>query len=91
MVQPFRTNIGKLTDGRSFPLRLEILFSLFYDDRHELSGRNHHALVDAQQTRLMFIHFINLCNDPSGLGDRLQSIGSEGILQRSILEFFTTK
>ena len=51
MVQPFRTNIGKLPDGRRFPLRLEILFSLFYDNRHELSGRNHHALVDAQQTR----------------------------------------
>jgi hypothetical protein len=35
-----------------FPLHLPILFSLFHGTRYELAGRNHHALLDAQQTHL---------------------------------------
>lgn len=88
MVQTFRLNIGRLSDGRSFPLRLKILFSLFYGSRHELSGRNHHALVDAQQTRLMLMRFMTLCSDSSTLENSQLSIDSEIILQRTIPDFF---
>jgi hypothetical protein len=88
MVQPFRVNLGKLLDGTSFPLRLQILFPLFHGTRHELAGRNHHALVDAQQTRLMFRSFIALCKDLSAPDMPLQYRDDGGVLQKSLLDFF---
>ena len=88
MVRPFRANLGKLSDGTAFPLRLPILFPLFHGTRHELAGRNHHALVDAQQTRLMFRSFIALCKDLSAPDMPLQYTDDGGVLQKSLLDFF---
>ena len=88
MVRPFRANLGKLSDGTPFPLRLPILFPLFHSTRHELAGRNHHALVDAQQTCLIFRSFIALCKDPSAPDMPLQYRDDRGLLQKSLLDFF---
>jgi hypothetical protein len=88
MVRPFRANLGKLSDGTPFPLRLPILFPLFHGTRHELAGRNHHALVDAQQTRLMFWSFIALCKDLSAPDKPFQYKDDRGVRQKSLLDYF---
>ena len=63
MVRHFRANLGKLSDGTPFPLRLPILFPLFHGIRHELAGRNHHALIDATDTlNVLELHyFAKIC------------------------------
>ncbi|KAI0425964.1 hypothetical protein F5Y09DRAFT_346188 [Xylaria sp. FL1042] len=54
-------NIVQLPPGfRSFPLKLETLFSVLYPC-HDLRGRNHRALIDCQQTRLVLDAFDHLC------------------------------
>jgi hypothetical protein len=88
MVQPFRENLRKLPDGTAFPLRLPILFPLVHGIRHELAGRNHHALVDAQQTRLMFQTFRVLCQERSAPDQPLEHRDKGGIFQQSLLDFF---
>jgi hypothetical protein len=87
MVRPFRETLGKLLDGTSFPLRLPILFPLFHGIRHKLAGLNHHALVDAQQTRLIFQNFITFCRDVSTLNKPIEYRDS-GVLQKSPLDIF---
>jgi hypothetical protein len=53
---------GKLPmiNQKPFPLRLEILFEVLFP-RSNLKGRNHEALVDCQQTRLVLQCFQWLC------------------------------
>ncbi|KAJ5961742.1 hypothetical protein N7501_006683 [Penicillium viridicatum] len=53
--------------GQRFPLSLPMLFLLFlllFEGNHPLSGRNHHALVDAQQLALVAKLYMDLCKPP---------------------------
>ena len=61
MVHPFQDNLGKLLNGKKFPTSLPVLFPLLYGTRHELYGRNHYALADTLQLRLMFQALKQLC------------------------------
>ncbi|KAJ5781652.1 uncharacterized protein N7518_010135 [Penicillium psychrosexuale] len=70
LFQEFRTNVRRVLGrtcfkGRSFPLKLPLLFVLLFGDTHPLAGRNHRALVDAQQLALLARLFIDLCKPPS--------------------------
>jgi hypothetical protein len=68
-----------------------VLFLLLFGDDDPLSGRNHHALVDAQQLAQMAKLFIDLCKPPhkrvywqkSGIKNR-----GSCKRQRSMEEFF---
>ncbi|KAJ5168065.1 uncharacterized protein N7482_003659 [Penicillium canariense] len=65
----FRANVKRVIgntcyQSRPFPLSLSILFLVLFGEDHPLSGRNHHALVDAQQLALMADLFIDLCKPP---------------------------
>ncbi|KAF5681886.1 zinc finger protein [Fusarium circinatum] len=51
LCQTFRQNLPRIKLGKQFPLRLEIIFSVFHPG-HKLIGTNHQALPDCQQTRL---------------------------------------
>jgi len=91
MIHLFRKNLRKLLNGMPFPLRLPFLFPLFHGIHHELSGRNHHALVDAQQTRLMFQAFKALCTDVSERRESWSFRDSAGVTQNSITVYYSTK
>jgi hypothetical protein len=60
LVHPFRQLLDMFPEGKHFPARLPNLFPLFYSPRHQLSGRNHVAFIDALQTRLMLYAFRQL-------------------------------
>jgi hypothetical protein len=66
--------------ARAFPLNLPVLFLLLFGKHHELSGRNHNALVDTQQLSLLTKVFIDLCKPPNErvlwLGSELKKLGS---------------
>lgn len=47
--------------GRRFPLSLPLVFPLLFGLDHPLSGKNHHALVDAKQLTLMVKLYVDLC------------------------------
>lgn len=64
MIRRFRENLPKLDDGRFCCCKLEVLFPLLFPG-HELQGLNHHALVDAQQLRLLVIFMEERCRPPS--------------------------
>ena len=64
----FRRNIArhlgrKCFKGKQFILKLPVLFTLLFAG-HSLDGRNHDALVDAQQTVLLLSLFMDLCKPP---------------------------
>ncbi|KAG5746776.1 hypothetical protein H9Q70_010552 [Fusarium xylarioides] len=60
LVQQFRLNLPKIgKEKKMFPLRLEILFPTMFP-RSKLVGRNHQALIDVFQTRLVFMGLIDL-------------------------------
>lgn len=50
--------------GRSFPLQLQVLFTVPYQG-HDLVGLNHDALVDARQLSMLVRLFIDLCKLPN--------------------------
>lgn len=50
--------------GRSFPLKLQVLFTVLYEG-HDLVGLNHDALVDARQLSMLVRLFIDLCKPPN--------------------------
>ncbi|KAG4291188.1 hypothetical protein FPRO06_03074 [Fusarium proliferatum] len=50
--QTFRQNLPRIKLGKQFPVRLEIIFPVFYPE-HKLIGANHQALADCQQAREM--------------------------------------
>lgn len=69
VLNEFRDNLNaiigyKCYRGGVFPLRLSLVFPLLFGKDHPLAGRNHHALVDAQQLSLMTRLFIDLCKPP---------------------------
>ncbi|KLO98372.1 uncharacterized protein LW94_7842 [Fusarium fujikuroi] len=72
---------------RIFPLKLEIIFSVFYP-RHKLCGRNHRTLVDCQQTKLVLDKFDSLCNPVESRGSEWQPEEMATVSQRQILDFF---
>ena len=57
------------TMGR-FPLSLPVIFPLIFVG-HELVGRNHRAVVDAMQLRLMVQYLENNCGSPEDRNDDL--------------------
>ena len=59
-------------NGKPFPATLSTIFPILFP-RHELVGRNHRALVDYQQTRLVTTAFEEFA----------KSIGSPGRLEFS--------
>lgn len=67
----FRQNLGdvKLKNGRPFPLSLPIMFPIMMTHRHELYGRNHHAIIDAQQLKCLTDVFGILCRPPQDRPD----------------------
>ena len=64
---PYGKNLPKTSGQRRCPLALEILFPLLFK-AHELVGKNHRALADALQLRLMVKLFEELCK-PLGKRD----------------------
>ena len=70
LLQEFRTNVRRVIGrtcfkGRTFPLTLPLVFVLLFGYAHPLAGRNHRALVNAQQLALLARLFIDLCKPPS--------------------------
>jgi hypothetical protein len=63
MIPLFRKNLPKSDNGKNFPLSLEVIFPIMYKG-HELVGRNHRAIVDALQLRLMVMAFEQNCKPP---------------------------
>ncbi|KAG8666450.1 hypothetical protein FPOAC1_011257 [Fusarium poae] len=72
---------------KRFPLKLEILFPLMFP-RSGLVGRNHQALVDSQQTRLVMVGFDWLCKSVKQRGTTWRSENFDMPSHRSIEEFF---
>ena len=64
MIPQFQNNLPKMWGGRRFPMKLEILFTLFFSSHH-LVEKNHRVLVDALQLRLMAMLFKKPCKPPS--------------------------
>ncbi|KAJ5597568.1 Threonyl/alanyl tRNA synthetase SAD [Penicillium hordei] len=81
--------IGKTCHrGRAFPLKLPVVFPLLFGEEDPLSGKNHHALIDAKQLCRMAKVFIDLCKPPGQrLGvDKLRS----GKRERKTEEFLSS-
>jgi hypothetical protein len=53
-------NLHALPNGKRLPLKLDIIFPLLFP-RHALIGKNHRALVDAQQLRLVTMKLEEFC------------------------------
>ena len=53
-------NLHALPNGERLPLKLDILFPLLFP-RHVLTGKNHRALADAQQLRLVTMKLEEFC------------------------------
>ncbi|MCJ1250471.1 hypothetical protein MMC30_007699 [Trapelia coarctata] len=64
------TTLPRSSMGKLFSTRLDVLFPILFAG-HELVGRNHHALRDAQQLRLMALLLIEL-RKPHALRDLSQ-------------------
>ncbi|KAH7165628.1 hypothetical protein EDB81DRAFT_877997 [Dactylonectria macrodidyma] len=85
---------AKLPDDKRFPLTLPIIFPIMMGTDHVLAGKNHHALVDAQQLQCMMAIFRVLClspqNRPNGwLEQFLQDPSSHRAgLRQAMLESF---
>jgi hypothetical protein len=63
LIPEYRKGLPKNSLGKVFPAGLEVLFSILFAD-HDLAGRNHRALADAQQLRLMFLVLVELHKPP---------------------------
>jgi hypothetical protein len=60
MIPLYQKNLPKMLGQSRFPTKLEILFPLLFSGHH-LVGKNHRAMVDALQLRLMVKLFEELC------------------------------
>jgi hypothetical protein len=83
LLKEFRANleqtIGKdCFHGRRFPLKLPFVFPLLFGEGHDLAGRNHNALIDAQQLASMVILFVDLCKPPE---ERVVGNGPEAVIR----------
>lgn len=64
MIPQYRQHFPRSSTGKFFSARLDVLFPILFAG-HELVGRNHHALQDAQQLRLMALLLIELQKRPA--------------------------
>ncbi|KAG4291190.1 hypothetical protein FPRO06_03076 [Fusarium proliferatum] len=88
LVQQFRLNLPKIgKEQKMFPLRLEILFPTMFP-RSKLVGRNHQALIDVFQTRLVFMGLIDLRRTLKERGMVWEPEKIEKPECHSLLEFF---
>ncbi|UKZ55226.1 hypothetical protein TrVGV298_009045 [Trichoderma virens] len=71
LIPYFQRNLrgAKLPDGKRFPLTLSTIFPIMMGTNHVLAGKNHHALVDAQQLQCMMAIFRVLCLSPQNRPD----------------------
>ncbi|CAG7970456.1 unnamed protein product [Penicillium nalgiovense] len=65
LMHEFRINLKNMLGttcyrGKAFPISLPVPFVVFFGNTHDLAGRNHHALYDAQQTAMMTTLFEDL-------------------------------
>jgi hypothetical protein len=83
----FKKHLGRLENGKQFPCSLPILFPVIYGEDNELSGRNHHAIVDTLQLRLVFLALHDLCKQES---QRTMDWNIEGLVfvQRRMTDFW---
>jgi hypothetical protein len=96
LLQEFRDNVKRVLGptcfrGGRFPLSLSVVFLLLFGENHPLSGRNHHALVDAQQLALIAQVFNDLCKPPHERvywRNSLIKMPGSGKRQRPLEEFF---
>ncbi|KAJ5260467.1 hypothetical protein N7478_012072 [Penicillium angulare] len=70
LLKEFRPNIDKAVSSKCFrgepiSLKLSGIFVLLFGQGHTLAGRNHDALVDAQQLALLAKLFCDLCRPPA--------------------------
>lgn len=56
MIPQFRKNVARLPGSKRVPLNLEVVSPLMFPG-HELVGRNHQAMADALQLRLVTMAF----------------------------------
>lgn len=56
----YNQNLKALPNGKRIPLKLEILFPLLFP-QHDLVGKNHRAMNDAQQLRLVMKKLEDYC------------------------------
>ena len=63
LIPEYRKGLPKNSSGKVFPAGLEVLFSILFAD-HDLASRNHRALTDAQQLRLMVLLWVELHKPP---------------------------
>ncbi|KAJ4140818.1 hypothetical protein NW768_000019 [Fusarium equiseti] len=75
LIQFFRYNLPK-----KFCLKLEIVFRVLFP-KHNLVGRNHQALVDCLQTRLVMLAFDWLCQPVEERGKVWSPMNVEGTAQ----------
>jgi len=64
IIPQYRHHLPRSSTGKLFSARLDVLFPILFAG-HELVGRNHHALQDAQQLRLMALLLIELQKRPA--------------------------
>jgi hypothetical protein len=64
MIPQYRHHLPRSSTGKFFSARLDVLFPILFTG-HDLVGRNHHALQDAQQLRLMVLLLIELQKQPA--------------------------
>ena len=63
LIPEYRKGPPKNSSGKVFHAGLEVLFSILFAD-HYLASRNHRALADAQQLRLMLMLWVELHKPP---------------------------
>ncbi|KAM0555871.1 hypothetical protein ACHAPJ_006272 [Fusarium lateritium] len=91
MLNHFRQKHLKAPLGlRSFPHKLEILFPVLYP-RHALVGRNHQALVDCEQLRLVLEAYDFFCKPVKRRGTFWEPGNFTAIPQKAIDDFFGKK
>ncbi|KAM5514001.1 hypothetical protein FOXYSP1_04968 [Fusarium oxysporum f. sp. phaseoli] len=88
LIQLFRRNLPKIgKENKGFPLRLELLFPAMLP-RSKLVGRNHQALIDVLQTRLVFKGLIDLRRPLKERGIAWEPEKFEKPEIHSLLEYF---
>ncbi|KAF9760927.1 hypothetical protein IL306_004055 [Fusarium sp. DS 682] len=87
LIQLFRLNLRRLGPEKLYPLKLEVLFPVVFP-QSDLVGRNHQALVDCHQTRLLCEDFDELRKpydqrSPEWKRDRLFKQSNRSIIESS--------
>ncbi|CAG7558652.1 unnamed protein product [Fusarium equiseti] len=95
LIKFFNATLGHIriqVDGkkRRYPLKLEILFQVMFP-RSALVGRNHQALVDSEQTRLVMTAFDWLCEPVEHRGSEWKPDQFEKPIYPSIVDFYGPK